>query len=83
MQPAASWNLPAACAAVVASEATHAPLSISARENSPCASGLATSRQVSTAPADSPNTNSRFGSPPNLAMFVCTQRSAAIWSRRP
>src|SRR5215831_12149059 len=32
-------------------------------------------------PADSPAMVTRLGSPPNAAMFCCTQRRAAFWSR--
>ena len=35
------------------------------------------------APADSPNTVTRPGSPPNAATLSCTQASAASWSRSP
>ena len=35
------------------------------------------------APADSPNTVTRSGSPPNAAISSRTQRSAATWSWSP
>ena len=34
-------------------------------------------------PADSPAIVTLAGSPPKAAMFACTQRRAAFWSRRP
>ena len=34
-------------------------------------------------PADSPAIVTRFGSPPNAAMFRLTQWSASLWSSRP
>src|SRR5262245_43942390 len=34
-------------------------------------------------PADSPAMVTRFGSPPNAAMFFCTHASAAAWSSSP
>ena len=53
-----------------------------ARVNNPSAAGLASSAKTEVAPADSPNTVTRSGSPPNAAMLSRTQGSAAIWSRR-
>ena len=41
------------------------------------------SARMLPAPADSPNTVTRAGSPPNAAAFARTQRSAAIWSWSP
>jgi hypothetical protein len=35
------------------------------------------------APAESPKTVTRFGSPPNAAMFPLIQRSASMTSRMP
>jgi hypothetical protein len=54
-----------------------APLWISARWNSPAAAGAASSVQVLRPPADSPNTITLAGSPPNAAMLAWTQRSAS------
>src|SRR5512140_884951 len=54
------------------------PLSTSALEKRPAASGELTSRHVLRPPADSPNSMIRSGSPPNEAMLSFTQRSAAI-----
>ena len=41
---------------------------------------MTSSDAIAPAPADSPNTVTRPGSPPNAAMFSWTQRSAATWS---
>ena len=46
-------------------------------------SGEAISALTEIDPADSPAMVTRFGSPPNAAMFFCTHRSAATWSSRP
>ena len=59
------------------------PLSEIARWNSPFASGDWSSVKVLRPPADSPNTVTRAGSPPNAAMFAFTQRSASIRSSVP
>ena len=45
--------------------------------------GEAMSALTESDPADSPAMVTRFGSPPKAAMFCCTQRRAATWSRRP
>ena len=68
-------------------------MSVSAQMASPLARGLIAgaigeSGEASWAlteiePADSPATVTRCGSPPNAAMFFCTQRSAAFWSSSP
>ena len=71
---------PSRCGFAVAMQA---PLSIAARLNNPAARGEATSMQVSTAPADSPKSMTRAGSPPKAAMLRCTHFSAAIWSMSP
>ena len=54
----------------------------------PCGRGRARRRAASSAatlmpPADSPNSVTLSGSPPNSAMFRLTQSSARIWSARP
>ena len=54
-----------------------------ARRNSPRASGMASRHPMLIAPADSPNTVTSSGSPPNAAMCSRTHRSAAIWSSSP
>src|SRR5262245_47601067 len=56
----------------------HPPLSMSASENSPFASGELTKRHVLRPPADSPKSMTRLGSPPKPAMLPCTHASAAI-----
>ena len=48
----------------------------------PSAAGLANNARTEVAPADSPNTVTWSGSPPNAAMLSRTQASAASWSRR-
>jgi hypothetical protein len=48
-----------------------------ARRNNPAAAGMTSSDAIAPAPADSPNTVTRSGSPPNAPMFSRTQRSAA------
>ena len=58
----------------------YAPLSEMARLIRPFASGEPTIAADITAPADSPNTVTFFGSPPNAAIFACTHLSAAIVS---
>jgi hypothetical protein len=60
-----------------------APLCAIARWNSPLAAGDPTSAAVMLAPADSPNTVTLPGSPPNAPMFCCTQRNAASASSKP
>lgn len=59
------------------------PLCSAARRNSPSARGLASSAPILMAPADSPKTVTRSGSPPNSAIESRTHSSAASWSRRP
>ena len=59
------------------------PLSEMAAWNSPLASGEAHSWLTAIAPADSPKIVTRPGLPPKLAMFFCTQCSAAIMSSSP
>jgi hypothetical protein len=54
-----------------------------ARRNSPFAEGMARSAATIPAPADSPNTVTAAGSPPNPAMFSATQPSAATTSSSP
>jgi hypothetical protein len=54
-----------------------------ARRNSPRALGIDRSAAMQPAPADSPKTVTRSGSPPNAAMLSCTHRSAATWSSSP
>ena len=54
-----------------------------ARRNRPSAAGMTSSDAIAPAPADSPNTVTRSGSPPNAAMFSLTQPNAATWSSRP
>ncbi len=54
-----------------------------ARRNRPAASGMTSRAAIAPAPADSPKTVTRSGSPPNAAMFSRTQRSAATWSSSP
>jgi hypothetical protein len=49
----------------------------------PFASGEVMSTAIDTAPADSPNTVTRSGSPPNAAILSFTHSSAAIWSSKP
>ena len=60
-----------------------APLCRIARRNRPRAAGAPSSAPTLIAPADSPNTVTQSGSPPNASMFSRTQASAASWSRRP
>ena len=55
----------------------------SRRVNSPRAAGVPSSVPTLAAPADSPKTVTRSGSPPNAAMQSRTHSSAAIWSRMP
>ena len=55
----------------------------SPRRNASPRRGDASSWRIEPAPADSPNTVTRSGSPPNAAAFVRTQASAANWSRSP
>ena len=54
-----------------------------ALRNRPAASGMTSRAAMEPAPADSPKTVTRSGSPPNAAMFSRTQRSAATWSSSP
>ena len=56
------------------------PDSMIALWNRPFASGEVRSISTEPPPADSPNTVTLRGSPPNAAMFACTQRIAASWS---
>ena len=60
-----------------------APLSQMAPAIRPFDSGEAMCALTEIDPADSPAIVTRFGSPPNAAMFFCTHCSAATWSRRP
>ena len=53
-------------------------LCATARRNRPAAAGMTNRDAIAPAPADSPNTVTRSGSPPNAAMFSRTQCSAAI-----
>jgi hypothetical protein len=71
---AASSGSAAACAA---------PLCVIALANRPLAAGRASRVVTLIAPADSPKTVTRSGSPPKAAMFSRTQRRAASWSRIP
>jgi hypothetical protein len=41
------------------------------------------SRSIEDAPEDSPKMVTFRGSPPNAAMFSCTQSRAMRWSRKP
>jgi len=59
------------------------PLIPITRWNSPFASGLACRSLIDIEPADCPISVTFPGSPPNAAMFFCTQWSAATWSRNP
>jgi hypothetical protein len=52
-----------------------------ARLNRPAADGTASSVVTMPAPADSPNSVTRSGSPPKAAMLSCTQCSASSTSR--
>jgi hypothetical protein len=54
-----------------------------ARWNNPLESGEVIRKLTSNAPPDSPKIVTVVASPPNLAIFVRTHRSAAIWSRMP
>ena len=54
-----------------------------ARLNRPFASSIASSAEITPAPADSPKTVTLPGSPPNLSMLSLTQRSAATASSSP
>ena len=60
-----------------------APLWAMARWNRPSVDGIASMLQTLNAPADSPPMVIRSGSPPNPAMFRCTQVRAATWSSVP
>ena len=53
-----------------------------ARRNSPRARGMANSAAMDPAPADSPKTVTRSGSPPKEVMFSRTHSRAASWSSR-
>ena len=66
-----------------ASVCAPAPLWVIACWNSPLATGMASRVVMLMAPADSPATVTRPGSPPNAAMFSRTHRSAATWSSSP
>ncbi len=59
------------------------PLSMSAAEKSPAASGEPINAQVSNAPADWPKSSTRAGSPPKARMFRCTQPRAKISIEQP
>ena len=77
----ASWAMAAVISAARAGEKNVAgTLCAIARRNNPAAAGMTSSDAIAPAPADSPNTVTRSGSPPNEAMFSRTQRSAATWS---
>ncbi len=54
-----------------------------ARANSPCADGTAMRVVTALPPADSPNTVTLSGSPPNARMLSRTHWSACTWSRKP
>ncbi len=54
-----------------------APLCVMAWANRPSASGIDSSVVTLMAPADSPATVTRAGSPPNAEMLSCTHRRAA------
>lgn len=69
--------------AVFAGFASGGPLCMMARSKRLAASGRASRAAIVIAPADSPITVTRLGSPPNAQMLRRTQRSAAIWSARP
>ena len=58
-------------------------LCTTARRKSPAARGTASSAATDPPPADSPNTVTRAGSPPNPSMLSRTHSSAATWSSRP
>jgi hypothetical protein len=55
-----------------------APLCAMAWPNKPAASGIDSSVVTLIAPADSPATVTRPGSPPNAAMFSCTHRRVML-----
>ena len=59
------------------------PLSVIARWNNPRVSGEDKKMLMLIAPADWPNSVTFSAFPPNAAMFVRTQWSAAIWSNSP
>src|SRR5258706_16434795 len=73
-QPADVANVAAVAApsAAVGWRVVQPPLSLIARWKSFLLLGDATCRQVSCEPADSPNIVTRFGFPPNPAMFART-----------
>ena len=77
---------PVASAALTGGAAPRAarppPDSTIARWNSPLPSGEAISAWIENPPADSPNTVTCAGSPPNAAMLRFTHCSAAIWSMK-
>lgn len=54
-----------------------------ARRNRPRAGFIVRRAATEPAPADTPPTVTRPGSPPKAAMLRCTHSSAAIWSRNP
>ncbi len=60
-----------------------APLCSAACAKSPAARGAPSRAPTLMAPADSPKTVTRAGSPPKASMFSRTQVRAAIWSSRP
>src|ERR1051325_3503280 len=78
VQPMSVANLVAsvAAAAPVGCLVVQPPLSLIARGNSPALAGDATCAQVSNEPADSPNSVTLPGSPPNWAMLSWTHCSA-------
>jgi hypothetical protein len=85
--PAAAANFSPFCSASASGRggklAIAAPLSQIAPAIKSLESGEAISALTEIEPADSPAMVTRFGSPPNAAMFCCTHRSAATWSSRP
>src|SRR5262245_53248458 len=80
-QPRSAANFAASMPAslVVGCLVVQPPLSLIARWNSPAPplAGDATCRQVSSEPADSPNSVTLPGSPPNCAMLSWTHCSAS------
>ena len=80
---AAARYCPTICPCETVSVCAPAPLSAIACANNPEASGIDSNVVTLIAPADSPATVTRAGSPPNNEMLSCTHRSAAIWSSSP
>jgi hypothetical protein len=62
---------------------TTAPLCAITRLNKPFDKGDVINALTSSDPEDTPKIVTFAGSPPNAAMFLCTHRSAAIWSSMP